>query len=80
MVGERCFPQTWGEVGDLAGGVVTDPLEHIDEVGVGIDTLEPAGHQQALDDADALCADLRAGGQPVPSSEQRPTRWFIMLC
>jgi hypothetical protein len=31
-----------------------DPLQHVDQVGAGIDARESAGGQQALDDADVL--------------------------
>ena len=42
-----------------------DALQHVDQVGVGVHPLETAGHQQALDDADAFRTDLRPGKQPV---------------
>ena len=38
-----------------------DALEHVDQVSVGIDLVQPARHQQSLDDADALFADTVAG-------------------
>jgi hypothetical protein len=31
-------------------------LQYVDQVGVGIDAVEPAGDNQALDDADLFCA------------------------
>ena len=64
-MGEFRFPQPWREVGDLARRVFTDALQDVDQVGVGIYALEPAGDQQALGDADAFGADLGPGEQPV---------------
>jgi len=40
-------------------------LQHIDQIGVGIDVLQPAGDQQALDDADVFGPDLGPVEQPV---------------
>src|SRR5690554_8207557 len=40
-------------------------LEDIDQVGVGVDALQPAGGQQALYDADVLGADLAPTEHPV---------------
>ena len=53
-----------------------DSLEHIDQVGVGIHRVQPARHQQTLDDPDPLRADLARSEQPVAFPErnrmQRP--------
>jgi len=35
-----------------------DALQHVDEVVVGMDPVQPAGHEQALKNADILRADL----------------------
>jgi hypothetical protein len=48
-MGELGFPEAWREIEYLARGVFTDALQHIDQVGVGIDPLQPASHQQRLD-------------------------------
>jgi hypothetical protein len=32
-----------------------DALQRIDQTGVGIDLMQPAGARQALDDADMFC-------------------------
>ena len=47
----------------LGGRTHADALEHIDQVGVGIDLVQPARHQHTLDDADALCTDLARSEQ-----------------
>ena len=44
-----------------------------DEVGVGIDLVQPAGDQQTLDEADALRTDLARSEQPVPFPERNRT-------
>ena len=49
----------------MSGGMEADPLQHVDQIGVGIDALQAAGGQQALDDADVLGADLGPAEQPV---------------
>ena len=33
---------------------VSDALQHIHEVDIGIDAMQPAGHQQTLDDTDLV--------------------------
>ena len=40
----------------MPGGMQADPLQHVDQVGAGIDAGQSAGGQQALDDADVLSA------------------------
>jgi hypothetical protein len=46
--------------------VLTDALQHVDEVDVRVDTVESAGHQQALDDGYPVGTDFRPTKQPVP--------------
>ena len=67
MVGEHRLPHTRSELDDALCRVLADALQDIDEVGVGIHALEPAGHEETLDDADALGAELRPREQPVAS-------------
>ena len=42
-----------------------DPLQDVDQVGVGVHDVHPAGDQQALDDSYPPGADLGGGEQPV---------------
>ena len=56
--GEVLFPQTRRQFGDAAGRMLADPLQNIDEVGVRIDAVQPAGDDQTLDDADVRGAEL----------------------
>ena len=66
--GEVFFPQPRRELGDAGSGVLGDALEHIDEVGVGIDAVQATGHDQALDDADVAGAELCPAKKPRPSA------------
>ena len=54
ICGEVPLPQARREFGDAAGGMFADPLQHIDEIGVGIDAVESAGDDPTLEDADVL--------------------------
>lgn len=38
----------------VGGWVRADPLQHIDQVVVGVDAVQPTGHDQALHDANVL--------------------------
>jgi hypothetical protein len=62
--GEVLFPQSWREFGDVACGMLADPLQHIDEISIRIDAVEPARDDQALDDADVLRAELGPAEEP----------------
>src|ERR1700676_833840 len=53
----------------------TDPLQHIDQVGVRIDAAQPAGDDQALDDADVFRAEF--GPTEEPSFA---THWHDAQC
>ena len=50
-----------------------DALEYIGQVGVGVHLVQPASHQQTLDDSDALRTDLARSEQPVPFPERNWT-------
>lgn len=64
-VREALLPQPGRELLDLGLGMLVDALEHVDEVRVGIDVVEHAGGEQALDLADLLRAELRPAEEPV---------------
>ncbi len=51
---EMLFPKSRSELGDTSCGVFTDPLQHIDEVSIGIYTVQPASDDQALDHPDVF--------------------------
>ena len=67
------LPQTRGQFGDAAGRMNGDPLQHIDEVSVGIDAMQPAGDDQALHDADMFGAEFGPAEIPVfPTHRDHP--------
>ena len=57
-------------MGHVFGGVRTDPLQHVDEVVVGIDALKSARAQEALDDAELVGAQLRPAEEPIFSTQR----------
>ena len=63
--GESLFPATRRQGFDLTRRMQGDALQYVDQVGVGIDLVQPAGRQQALDDTDMPGTDLAPAKQPV---------------
>jgi hypothetical protein len=47
----------------LRGGMAVGALEHVDQVVIGIDAVQPAGHYQAAQGGDRLGADLAPAGK-----------------
>ena len=45
--------------------MLSDTLQHIDEVVVWIEGVQPTGHQQALHDTDVLGAEFGPTEQPI---------------
>ena len=64
-VGKERLPHPRGQLDGLPGRMHADALEDIDQVGVEIHRVQPARHQQTLDDADALRADLGRSKEPI---------------
>jgi len=56
--GEVLLPQSWREFVDSIRGVLTDTLQHIDEIVVGIDPVQSASDDQTLHDTDVMGADF----------------------
>ena len=56
--GEVLLPQSRRELGDAAGRMLADSLQHIDQIGGGINVVQSAGDDQTLDDADVLGAEF----------------------
>ena len=44
--------------------MLADTLQDVDQVGVGIDAVEPTGDDQALDDADLFGTELSPAEEP----------------
>ena len=56
--------------------VLTDALQYINQVSIGLDVQQLAGRQQTLNDADPLCSNFRPGkttscADPVESVADR---------
>lgn len=67
---EQLLPQPRGEFGRAFGRMLTDALQHIYQIRVGIDAVQLAGADQALDDADVLGAQFGPAKEPIlPSSD-----------
>ena len=45
--------------------MLTNALQHIDEIIIRIDVMQPARHQQALRDTDVLGAEFGPTEQPI---------------
>ena len=67
-VREHRLPHSRSKLDYALGRVLADTLQDIDEVGVEANALEAAGHQQALDDSDALGPEFGPREQPVSPS------------
>ena len=50
------LPQARRELEHATGRMLADTLHHIDEIGVGVDIVQPAGLRQTLDDTHMLGA------------------------
>jgi hypothetical protein len=69
VVCEMLLPQTGSEEMDIKGGMRVDTLEDIDQVDIGVDTLQAARGDQALHDAHILRPDFSPAKQPVASAQ-----------
>jgi len=63
--GEVLLPQAGGKKVDVEGRMGIDTLEYIDEVDIGIDPLQAARGDQALDNADIPGAHFCPAKEPV---------------
>ena len=68
-LGKVLFPQTRGELGHVLGRMLTDPLQDVYEIIVGIDPLQAAGTEQTLDDTEMLCTKFSPAEEPVFSPQ-----------
>ena len=58
IVRELFFPDARGQFFHLGGWMPVHSLQDVDQTGVGMNALHPAGHQQAPDDADMFSTQL----------------------
>jgi hypothetical protein len=59
------LPEAGGEQMDLEGRMGINPLEHVHEIDLGIDTLQPTRGEQTLNDTDVVRAHFRPAEHPV---------------
>ena len=59
--------------------MLVDALQHVHEIGVRIDVVQAAGHQQTLDDADVLGAQFGPGEQPVAPAHGDDTQCAFQM-
>ena len=64
-VGELRFPNTRREIDDILRGMLAHTLQDIDQIRVDIDTMQLAGRDQALNNADLLGTQLGPAEQLV---------------
>ena len=68
IISEEPLPVSWSKLIDESGGVLSDTLQDINEIGERIDTVKSTGGEQALHEADEPGADFGPTKQPRPSS------------
>jgi hypothetical protein len=80
VLGEVLLPQVGGQKMDVEGGMGIDALEHADEIAIGIDALEAARREQALNDAHVLRAHVGSAEEPMaPAQGNSPNLPFQMI-
>jgi hypothetical protein len=52
--------------------MICDDAEHVAQVGFGVDSVERAGFDQAVDRGGSLSAGVGSGEQPVLPAERHP--------
>jgi hypothetical protein len=65
---EALLPQAWSEFIDARCRMLTNSLQNVDEIGVDVDTMEPAGHNEALDDTNLFGAKFGPTEIPIFST------------
>ena len=65
---------------DTTGWMLANALQDIDPIVVGVDRVQPTGHDQALEDADVPGAEFCPAEQPIATPHRnRPQSTFEML-
>lgn len=72
IAGEVLLPQSRREFVDSAGRVLTDTLQHVDQIVVGVDLVKPTGDDQAVHDPDVFGPELGPTKHPIFSTERNP--------
>ena len=68
------LPQPRGQLRDTSSRVLPHALQNVDQVGVGIDTVQSASHEQALHNAYVFGAELGPAEESRPSSHWNGTQ------
>jgi len=68
IASEELLPQSWGEFVDAAGWMLTDSLQDVDQIVVGVDLVESAGDDQTLHDPDLPGTEFGPAEQPVAAT------------
>ena len=79
VVCEVLLPQARRQLSNTVGGVYADPLQHIDQVSVGIDAVQSASDDEALHDAKMLGAELGPAEQPVFAPHRDDTQAALQM-
>ena len=64
MSGEVPLPQARDEFGNPCGRMLTDTLEDVDQISVGVDDVQPASHNQALRNTHVFSTELGPTKKP----------------
>lgn len=65
ILAEVLRPQPRRELGYAVGWVLSDALQYVDQIGIGIDAVKPAGTDQALHDTNVFGTKFSPAEQPV---------------
>ena len=55
---------------DLEGGMGIEPLQHIHEIAIRVDPLQPARGEETLHKPDGACAHFRPATEPIAAAER----------
>ena len=78
-LGEKSCFHSRGVRSDATCGMVTDPLQNIDEVNVRIDAVQAAGNDQTLDDADMFGTEFGPAEVPVFTAHRNNAQGSLQM-
>jgi len=67
------LPKAGGEQVDLEGGMGINTLQHIHEIDIRVDPVQPARGEEALHDPDVARAHFRPAEEPIAAAERDGT-------
>ena len=81
--GKAFLPQSWGELRYVGSWMLAHALEHIDQVVIGIDPMQPAGDDQTLDNAHVFRAQFVQQNshalRPIGIARNARSRWLVSI-